>query len=152
MREYGDASGAACSSPMVALAGVGSYGTVLNTKIARNSRRACNLMISNGSSAPAVFWIPIGRSIFGCRWPVPRNAGQVSRRAARSLTLAGIGCGFTRSLVRMPGSNRCCRMQPVAFARWQTRTSFRAFGFRLYRDGEQHVPQSLRSSASPPDA
>jgi len=55
-----------CSSPMVALAGVGSYGTVFHTKIARGSGRAYNVMIPKGWCAPAVFSIPIARSIFRC--------------------------------------------------------------------------------------
>jgi hypothetical protein len=51
---------------MAALAGVGSYGIVFHTKIARSSRRACNFMIPKGDCAPAVFSIPIARSIFRC--------------------------------------------------------------------------------------
>jgi hypothetical protein len=47
---------------MAALAGVGSYGIVFHTKIARSSRRACNFMIPKGECAPAVFSIPIARS------------------------------------------------------------------------------------------
>jgi hypothetical protein len=53
---------------MAALAGVGSYGIVFHTKIARSSRRACNFMIPKGECAPAVFSIPIARSnsLSGC--------------------------------------------------------------------------------------
>ena len=47
---------------MAALAGVGSYGIVFHTKIARSFRRACNFMIPKGECAPAVFSIPIARS------------------------------------------------------------------------------------------
>jgi hypothetical protein len=47
---------------MAALAGVGSYGIVFHTKIARSSGRACSFKISKGECAPAVFSIPIARS------------------------------------------------------------------------------------------
>jgi hypothetical protein len=47
---------------MVAFAGVGSYGNVLRTKIARSSRRACNFVILKDRWEPAVFSIPIARS------------------------------------------------------------------------------------------
>src|SRR5271156_2420860 len=50
--------------PMAALAVVGAYGVVFHTKIARSSRRTCNFMIPKGECAPAVFSIPIARSIF----------------------------------------------------------------------------------------
>ncbi len=62
-----------CSSPMVALAGVGSYGTVFHTKIARGSGRAYNVMIPKCWCAPAVFSIPIARSILQ---PSLANASQ----------------------------------------------------------------------------
>src|SRR6202021_286857 len=52
--------------PMAALAGVGSYGIVFHTKIARSSRRACNFMTPKGECAPAVFSIPIARSNSRC--------------------------------------------------------------------------------------
>ena len=105
MREYGDASGAACSSPMVALTGAGSYGTVFHTKIGRNSRRACNFMIPSRSSAPAVFSILIARSTPAIAGRCQPMIYSLHGRAISWRTSAGIGCGFTRSLVRMTRSN-----------------------------------------------
>ena len=70
---------------MAALAGVGSYGIVFHTKIARSSRRACNFMIPKGECAPAVFSIPIARSTLRPRWttqdnlPKPKIDGGVGR-------------------------------------------------------------------------
>src|SRR5580700_11505094 len=66
-------------SPIVALAGVGWYDGVFHTIIARSALRARNVMISKGWCAPAVFSIPITRSILGChRRPVPAKLGYCS--------------------------------------------------------------------------
>ena len=56
---------------MAALAGVGSYGIVFHTKIARSSRRPCSFKNSKGECAPAVFFDshrPLHYSSCSSRW------------------------------------------------------------------------------------
>jgi hypothetical protein len=47
--------------------------------------------------------IPIARSIPSHCWPMPANELGLECRAISWRTFAGVGCGFTRSLVRMAG-------------------------------------------------
>jgi hypothetical protein len=53
--------------------------------------------------------IPIARSTSSHRWPMTANGAPFAAARNRWPTFAGAGCGFTRSLVRMTGFDRCCR-------------------------------------------
>jgi hypothetical protein len=74
---------------MVAFAGIGSYGNVFHTKIARSSRRACNFVIPKDRWEPAVFSIPIARS--NPRHRCPLGANSALGRVSRSMFVE-IGC------------------------------------------------------------
>jgi hypothetical protein len=91
---------------MAALAGVGSYGIVFHTKIARSSRRACNFMIPKGECAPAVFSIPIARSTLR-----QRQATQGDRIGVNTLIRyvapAVAPVRIVRNHQLLSGSDRC---------------------------------------------